>query len=327
MVGIVVALMLAAAGSTPRAIEIRGEVVDERGAALAGVTVYAVDAREGTIAERVESSGQGEFVVAVPRGRRYRIEAEGSAWALGHIEKVPPGRVRLVMTRQPGPAPTGRAELTVVGTGTPSGRPAGETVAGRVVDETGAGIHGVRLSIGDLGGRTVAVVDTAGNGGFSTSLAPGRYALLTFAPGLRLQTVELIGPNRWQLTLGIAAAAETVRIQTPAGDPDNPDARERARLTFEGKMVSGQPRVTPTLADLQAARTGVPTSRSHPVALQPLGSYCVRSSECSGVTGDVVCCTSEGQVADEYLWAGGAAGTCKSIRECPGARKYQRPGR
>jgi hypothetical protein len=304
-------------------------VVNETGQGVTGVTIFVVDSHSGAIVARLPSGAQGRFAVTIPRRHRHQFEADGPGWSLLRREVAGADRIRLVMRRQPRIAPAGRTELVVARTTTrsaahPGGDPLPEIVTGTVVDETRVGVRGVGLSLVDQDGRTVAAVDSDPGGAFAIRASPGPYVLLLFAPGLRLQKLEGIGPNRWQVTVAVAAQPETVRIQVEPTDPDNPDARERARLTFEGKAVSGQPRVSPTLADLQTSRTGMTVSRSHPVARQPLGAFCVTSSHCSQTTGPAVCCTVAGELADEYIWAGGIEGACRPARDCAGARRYRR---
>ena len=324
---IAVAATLVAAGAKPRAIEVRGQVVDDLGNGVGGVTVFAIDWRTGAIAGRVSSGAQGAFILTLSRRRRHLLQAEGPGWSLLRLEKIGQGHVRLVMKRQPQSPPNGIGELVVTQIAQPGvAQPTltQETVSGRVVDETGSGLGGVRLSMADHGGRNVAVVESAADGRFKFSARPGRYVLLVFAPGLHLQNLEASDPNRWRIILGVDTATDTVHIRQQAHDPDNPRASERARMAFEGRPVSSQPRVSPTLADLQASRGGAAVGGSHPVARQPAGGFCVATSHCSQADGPAVCCASDGQLADEYLWAGGRAGTCAPAKHCVGARRFRR---
>jgi hypothetical protein len=312
VMGWLVVFVAGLAAASPRTAEVRGRVVDEAGAPVSGVTVFAVDWGTGAIGARVPSDTAGAFCLAVPR-RRHQLEADGPGWWLLRREALG-GELRLVMRRQPPLA--GRAEVAVS---------AGGQTGGRVTDESGAAIRGVRLTLVDGQGRTVAVADSDRDGRFGAAVPPGRYALLLFAPGLTMHALASAGPNRWRITLAVEAGLDTVRIEAaPPPDPDNPDSRERARRAFAGRPVSNLPRITPTLAELQASRMGTVLASVHPVALQPLGAYCLASSQCGQANGPAVCCASDGELTDEYLWAGGRSGACKPARQCPGARKLAR---
>jgi hypothetical protein len=320
---IVVAAVMTAAAAKPRAVELHGVAVDGGGVGVGDVTVFAIDARTGAITARVQSGADGRFSFSLPR-RRHLLDAEGPGWTLLRLEKMQQGSVRLVMRRQPDVVPNGRRELVVTQTAATQPALAQETVSGRVVDDARSGLGGVRLSFVDQNGQTTAAVTSAADGGFKLLVRPGRYVLLVFAPGLHLQTLTTSAPNRWHVVLGVDTALETVHIREQAPDPDNPSARERARLAFQGKPVSSQPRVSPTLADLHASGGSVPTGGSHPVARQPAGAFCLATSHCSQSDGPAVCCASDGQLADEYVWAGGRAGTCKPAKDCIGARRFRR---
>jgi hypothetical protein len=326
------ACLLIAVGS-PASLEVRGQVVDEAGRAVVGATVYAVDGRDGTVTGQVASGSEGRFVVGVAPRRRHRFYADAADWSLVRSEKTAPGEIRLVMRRKPSMIVAGQGELAVVATAGTLARSAGgtspnELLSGRMLDEAGHGLGGVRLILRTPAGQTVAEVDSGRAGDFVAAVQPGRYRIQMFAPGLRAVKQAEAGPNRWLITLGIAAGVESMHLHEdrPATDPDNPVASDRARLTFEGRVVSAQPRVTPALADLQVSRTGLSAARTHPVARQPQGAFCVESRQCSQARGQAVCCHA-GEVADEYQWAGGAGGVCKPATECPGARKYRRPVR
>jgi hypothetical protein len=258
-------------------------------------------------------------------------------YALARVQKG--RRIEIVVQPQGHPTPTSTGALTVTRTphvehgrrarGTPglTGIPL-ELVTGRAIDETGAPLAGVRLTLVASGpmvasGRTLASVTTAADGSFEAATEPGLYRLHVFAPGLRLLPLVEKAPNQWRIILAVSGGMDTVRIEAaPLADPDNPDARERARLTFQGIKVSSLPRVSPTLADLQAERSGV----AHPVARQPLGSFCIRTAHCDQRAGLTVCCASNGDLTDEYLSTSfsGIAGLCQPVRECAGARAYRR---
>jgi hypothetical protein len=310
-------IFMAAGASSVRTVEVRGRVVDESGGPLGGVTVLAVDWGTGAISARVSSDQRGGFSVVVPARRRQQLEADGPGWFLLRREARGPGEVQLVMRRQPPIAGTDDIEVT------PTGRPIAEHVTGSVRDETGATLRGVRLSVVDDHARTIAVVDSDHDGRFTAVVPPGHYSLLVFAPGLTLSGMATIGPNQWAITLRVVAGLETIRIEQAPMDPDNPDARERARHAFAGHPVSNLPRVTPAVAELQASRAGQIVVGGHPVARQSLGAYCLTSGQCRQEPGPAVCCAG-GELTDEYLWAGGRAGACTPAKECPGAAKYAR---
>jgi len=314
-----------ALATSPHATALEGQVVDEAGNGVTGVTVFAIDWRTGRIAARVPSQAGGAFVLTLPRRRRHLLQAEGPGWTLLRLEKLGQRHVRLVVRPQPQATGGGRAPLAIQRTAAARTGPALEVVSGRVMDETRSGLGGVRLSLIDAHGRTVAAASSDAAGGFRASAPPGDHTLLLFAPGLRLHRLEASGPNQWQIILAVEAATETVYVQQePPADPDNPVARERARLAFEGRPVSSQPRVSPTLADLHASRGTVSAGGAHAVARQPVGGFCLVTSHCRQSNGPAVCCASDGQLVDEYIWAGGRQGVCKPAKACAGAQKFRR---
>jgi hypothetical protein len=306
-------VLVAAVGARPHTV--RGRVVDAAGAGVSGVTVFAVDADTRMVAAQTTSGVAGGFALALPRGR-HRFGAVDAGWSLVRVEKA--AEIKVVVQRQTRAAPTATGEL-VVAAATGGGQSL-QMIAGRVIDETRTGLPGVGLKLVGTDGRTAAVM-TGAEGAFATAVRPGRYQLQLFAPGLRIQGLAGDG-NQWEITLGVAAGVDTVRIeQERAPDPGRLSARERAKLSFQGVKVSHLPRVSPTLADLQAARVGTPR---HAVARQPLGAFCVRTTDCDDEPGRAVCCASSGELTDEYLGVDGIAGTCRAIGQCPGAQKYRR---
>lgn len=306
---------LVAAAAQGQTVRVSGEVVMEGGGGgVSGVTVFAVDERTRNVSGWATSGAQGRFVVHVPGGAN-RFSAVAADYTMVRVEKLRRGKLRIVVQLQGQPHATPSASLSVRGHGESL-----EVVGGRVVDETGVGLSGVRLMLITSQGQRVAMVSTSAGGTFEAAVAPGPHDLLVFAPGLQLQDLAETGRNRWTITLAVAGGVETVRIEADGpGDPDNPDARERARLTFRGAKVSALPRVSPTLADLQIERAG----SAHPVARQPLGGFCIRSAHCDQRTGQTVCCAQNGDLTDEY--SGGIGGACKPASGCTGARRYRRP--
>lgn len=207
----------------------------------------------------------------------------------------------------------------------PGARPGSDQrIAGRVIDETGAPLPGVRLTLTRPDGAPTNVTTTSGaRGDFLVRAIPGHYRVRILAPGLRLQRLEpQPGTNRWQVRLEVDEEAATVRVEVERNDPDNPSAKERARMAFRGTKVTGLPVVSPTLADLQQDGLGA----RHPVAHQPIGARCIRSAHCDQQRGLTVCCARDGELTDDYLAnnPGGVSGTCRPVADCPGARKHRR---
>jgi hypothetical protein len=207
----------------------------------------------------------------------------------------------------------------------PGGHPGSDQrIAGRVVDETGAPLPGVGLTLTRPDGTpTNATTTTGARGDFSVTAVPGHYRLRILAPGLRLQRLDpQPGTNRWQVRLEVDEEAATVRVEVDRHDPDNPSAKERARMAFHGTKVTGLPVVSPTLAELQHDGLGA----RHPVAHQPIGALCIRSAHCDQQRGLTVCCAGDGELTDDFLAndPDGIRGTCRPVADCPGARKHRR---
>jgi hypothetical protein len=323
-----VLLAVEAAVANQGTIQVRGQVVDAGGNGVVGVTVFAVDPGTHRIPGTVTSADRGAFSVTLPRSR-YQFGIFSPDWSVIRVEKPRKGEIRLVVQSERHAVATSTGELEV-NRSAADARSASRThdslqmVTGRLVSATGTGLGGVRLTLEGPAGRAVATTYAAATGDFATAARPGRYQLQIFAPGLRLLALDRqASGNRWLVTLGVVTEAATVRVEVEAEDPDNPSARARAALAFRGVKVTGLPALSPTLAELHAENGG---TAAHPVARQPLGALCIRTSDCQQGKGVAVCCADNGDLTDEYLalTPGGVGGTCKAAGDCPGARARRR---
>lgn len=168
---------------------VRGTVHDLQGTPITGATIAT---RYG----RTESSKAGAFEVRLPAGRStMKIEADGFAIAERWV--LAPSEVEIVLV--------------------PEG-----TIAGRVVDASGAPVAGARVSFDH--DRTVVESGTDGTFAFAR-LPPARYELTAITPrgfaasfelllgvGQRIEGIELRLRPAFQLTLRGAAACD-VSIQ------------------------------------------------------------------------------------------------------------------
>lgn len=96
----------------------------------------------------------------------------------------------------------------------------GSSVRGRIVDETGAGVAGARITAG-VADRASATTGTSGNGDFVLSLPPGQYRLKIAADGFvdvtRDVNIEAGAGSPVVIQLQIRPVTESVTVTDSAG--------------------------------------------------------------------------------------------------------------
>jgi hypothetical protein len=322
-------------------VRLSGQAVDQSNRPLQNVTILAVDAATRATAAQVKTDASGRFELRLPR-RVHDFAAVAGNYVLVGLAQTPAGQLRFVMAPREAAARDVSGLGLAVGDGSAAGGDRVEVIRGQLLDPTGAGLAGVRVTFFDVASRDVAATVTTGAGGrFETALAAGSYRLHVATPGLRLARVERRDRGEWRLHLEIAGRVEEVQVRAPRnaiGDPDYPGPAERARIRFNGGTLNPYPRVRPALADtraqLLAGRSetdrqihrlreqmgqalpdaALLVSTPYAVARQPLGEYCFSTSHCSQAGGPAVCCTAEGTVEDQV------AGTCRLAKDCVPAR-------
>ena len=164
------------AGAAP-APTVRARVVDQAGKPLAGVVVFAADASK--VLGMAQSDEAGAVQLLSPRPR-YNFGLMSPTFRLGGVTPRGPGRYDLIATplRPAGAGDGANPEVAKI-------TARGATVFhGRVVDETGRGLQGVRVEAARATGAVTATVLSTTGGSFALVVPGGEFGLRASAPGL-----------------------------------------------------------------------------------------------------------------------------------------------
>jgi hypothetical protein len=185
---------------------IAGTVVDPAGKPLPAVMVFAADASTDAMAAVATSDAAGKVEMVLPQ-RRYNFGVLSPRFGLIQLTPRGPGRFELVVAALP-------PNLIDAAAGEPAARidaPAGFVLRGRVVDETGVGLTGVRLEAARDTGAVLATVFSGADGSFALAVPGGRFRLRATAPGL--SAVRSAHQNgRLVVVMAIAAEAQPLTI-------------------------------------------------------------------------------------------------------------------
>jgi hypothetical protein len=206
-------------------------VVDGAGHPLPHVMVFAADATK--VIGMAQSADDG--VATLPRPHpRYNFGLLSPTLRLGGVTPRGPGRYDLVAALLP-PGPSADHEVSRVG------GPRAQVIRGRVLDETGQGLPGVRLEAVRDSGTVASTAFSLDGGRFALVVPGGEYGLRASAPGL----YAVSGEQRDGLLSVVMAVTGTVEtISVTAGhtltfrlsdsiDPEyTPPAPVRAWLSF-----------------------------------------------------------------------------------------------
>jgi hypothetical protein len=229
-------LATARAEEGPARRAVAGTVVDSTGRPLRGVMVFAADASTDAVVAMAASDAQGKVELLVPQ-RRYNFGILSPTLGVARLIPGGAGRFQLVLTALP-PNPVDTASTQ------PAARidaPRAFVVRGRVVDETGVGLEGVRLEAARETGAVIATVFSGGDGTFAVAVPGGQSRLRASAPGF--DPVRSARQNG-RLVVVMAIAAEAQRITITEGrvfrvrpgdsiDPEyTPPAPVKALLRF-----------------------------------------------------------------------------------------------
>jgi hypothetical protein len=216
-----------AGGQSPATRTVDGRVVDVAGGALQGVVVFAADATSDAIATVSTSDSNGHVQLVMP-DRRHDFGVLSARYGVTRLTTTGPGSFTLVLRALPadprlvGPSPTGG------GTPAPVKAPVEGHVAvqggrasvirGRVIDESGQGLAGVRVEGIRATGTVAAVAISGPNGVFTLAVPGGETRLHAYAPGLKLvRSVvpadgKASGRGRVVLVMGIAADIQNIVV-------------------------------------------------------------------------------------------------------------------
>jgi carboxypeptidase family protein len=209
-------------------------VVDQAGKPLAGVMVFAADASK--VIGMAQSDATGAVELPAPRPR-YNFGLLSPALHLAGVTPRGRGRYDLVAAPLP-PVAAGEGvdrDVARISAGGAS------VFRGRVVDEAGGGLAGVRVEAVRASGAIVSTVFSTAGGQFALVVPGGEFGLRASAPGLKaVKSADQQG--RLVVVMGIDAEVQTLSITTgrtlsfrPSDsiDPEyTPPAPVRAWLRF-----------------------------------------------------------------------------------------------
>jgi hypothetical protein len=185
---------------------IAGMVVDPAGKPLRDVMVFAADASTEAVAAVALSNEEGKVDLVVPQGR-YNFGVLSATFGVTQLVPRGSGRFELVVAPLP-PNPVERAASE------PAARvdaPRGFVLRGRVVDETGVGLEGVRLEAARDTGPVIATVYSSTDGTFAMAVPGGRTGVRATAPGFKAARSAYQG-GRLVVVMAIDAEAQRVTI-------------------------------------------------------------------------------------------------------------------
>jgi hypothetical protein len=219
---------------SPALREVVGQAIDLAGHPLPGLLLFAADAETDTLVAMRMTDRDGRVRLTLAR-RRHNFGILSATLGVVRLRSRGPDRFELLLGDLPGRetpgADPGAARFD---------SPRASIVRGRVVDESGAALPGVRL---DVLRRTGSVASSilAGRGGeFALFLPGGESWVHPSAPGLRLVRTARNGANLI-LVMGISAELQSVTIggrtltfrPQESIDPEyTPPAAVRALLAF-----------------------------------------------------------------------------------------------
>lgn len=183
-----------------------GRVVDATGQPRPNVIVFATDAGTDQVVAMASSDGDGRVALILPR-RRHNFGILSATLGVRDLVSRGPGRFDLVVTALPAPPPIAASD------GVPVVARGATVVRGRVVDETGAPLLGVRLdAVRPTGG--LATTGFSGAGGvFAVTLPGGDFRLRPTAPGLVLSRSTQQG-ERLVIIMTVDAEIQRLTITT-----------------------------------------------------------------------------------------------------------------
>ena len=222
---------------------ISGTVMDMTGRPLDGLMVFAADARTDAVTAMAASDAEGKVQLVVPQGR-YNFGVLSPIFGVTRLVPAGPGRFELVVARLPPKVVDGAATEPAAQVDAPRGF----VLRGRVVDETGVGLDGIRLEAVRETGAAIATVYSGTDGTFAVAVPGGRSRLRAIAPGFRSVRSAHQG-GRLVVVMAIAAEAQEVTITDgrvftvrPADsiDPEyTPPAPVKALLRFAYGICPG----------------------------------------------------------------------------------------
>lgn len=221
----VLAMFGASASAAPEPV--RGRVTDPLGRPIANVIIYSVDERN-RLSGRTRADREGRFEMTLPPGKhlfgvaspRFKVLVfEHDARHIGIVLGA-----QAVDLSPPDFAPENEVAALDFASPLPASKPAlpsaGEiapelslgVVSGRVIDETGVPLAGVRVfAVASAGEGVPAVAFTNAEGRFWLAASEGKYRVLVRAMGLKIARIERPTTTTLEVTLAIDAQPQYVR--------------------------------------------------------------------------------------------------------------------
>jgi hypothetical protein len=202
------------AARAPALTVMAGHVTDQAGAPLAGIMVFAADARTDRIASMAVSDEEGNVRLPVGRGR-HNFGVVSPSLAVAQLSARGVAGFDLVLQPRPGVQRDSAEASDQTGAGARVSAPTAFVLRGRVVDETGVGLEGTRVEALRGGGDHPVTSAMSGEGGrFALGLPGGAYFVRVFAPGLKTSRLARRGG---EVILVMAIAAEPQRVDVGTG--------------------------------------------------------------------------------------------------------------
>jgi hypothetical protein len=205
LIALVLGESAAARAGTPVSIQ----VADQDGHPVVGVLVFAADAESDKIAGVATTDAAGEVHLTVP-SRRQNFGVLSPTLGVERLITRGPTSFTLVVHPLPAVAGSGPPDEKATRIRTPHAM----VVRGRVIDETGAALAGVRLEAVRTAGAIAAVALAGQDGRFALVLPGGSFALRAVAPGLKTMKV---GKEQEQVVVMMTIAVEPQTVQIYAG--------------------------------------------------------------------------------------------------------------
>jgi hypothetical protein len=194
-------------GAPGERLEVFGAVIDAAGNAVAGVTIFAADASSDVVAAIAVSDAAGKVRMTLPR-RRHNFGILSARLGLRRLISHGHAHFELVITPLPPNIGVAPAE--------PCARVDAARafiLRGRVVDETGAGIEGVRVEATRQAGAVLATAFSTTGGAFAMMVMGGETQLRVWAPGLKAVS-SAFQRGRLVVVMAVVVEPQVVTITT-----------------------------------------------------------------------------------------------------------------
>jgi hypothetical protein len=188
-------------------VEVSGLLRDAAGAPIANVFVFGAEDGSDRMSAFAVSGADGRVVLRLPR-KRHNFGVSSSRYGVANLAYQ--GPLSFVMELRPLPpgAPEGGGPLRAL----PLVLGGAKVIRGRVTDQTGKALVGVRVEAlrGDRSTAAAAVTDAQGR--FAIGLVGGRFHLRSMAPGLKVAKASR-RDDHVEIVMEVDAQAEQVSVQ------------------------------------------------------------------------------------------------------------------